>query len=205
MFTDSLRRWMLNTSTRQQVGVIAVLFIVLTGVSYLLFWQSRYETLLQYPIQLKALSQQQKDNRRQLGDFRRQQASWEAIQRKLGQTLARMTKVHDASAWVKQIELAAAEQHIRIRHIVWKKPQQRYGHHADVFEIRLSGLFPDILNFMQAIEHQSIGVVFQPVLWKRESPQQRRIEVVATGYFYQQTTEQSKGHYIKGHDQHESK
>ncbi len=205
MFTDSLRRWMLNASTLQHVGIIAVVFVVLTGFSYLLFWQSRYQVLLQYPTHLNALSQQQEMNAQQLHDFHRQQAGWDAIQHKLEQTMARMTRIPDSSAWVKQIEQVAAQQHIRLRHIVWKTPQQLYGYDADVFEIRLSGLFPDILNFMRAIEQQSVGVVFQPIRWKRESPLQRGIEVVATGFLYQLKAGHSIGHHTEGHDQHESK
>ncbi|KUJ00745.1 type 4a pilus biogenesis protein PilO [Vibrio sp. MEBiC08052] len=205
MFTDFLQRRMLNASILQQVGMVAGLFVVLTGVSYPLFWQSRYDMLLQYQSHLNALSQQQEMNRQQLHDFRRQQADWEAIQYQLVQTMAQVTKVRDSSAWVKQVEQVAEQQHIRIRHIVWKTPQQLYGHDADTFEIRLSGLFPDILNFMRTIAHQSVGVVFQPIRWKRVSPQQRRIEVVATGFLYQLKTDHSKDHHIKGHDQHESK
>ncbi|ASA56053.1 type 4a pilus biogenesis protein PilO [Vibrio gazogenes] len=205
MSTDSLRRWMLNASTLQHVGIMAVLFVVLTGVSYLWFWQSRYQVLRQYPTHLNALSQQQKVNAQQLDDFHRQQVGWDAIQHKLVRTMTRLTPVPDSSAWVKQIEQVAAQQHIRLRHIVWKTPQQLYGYDADVFEIRLSGLFPDILNFMRAIEQQSVGVVFQPIDWKRESPLQRGIEVVATGFLYQLKADRNIGHHTEGHDQHESK
>ncbi|SIO93598.1 type 4a pilus biogenesis protein PilO [Vibrio spartinae] len=200
MFTDSLRRWLLNAAMPQQVGIMAVLFVILTGASYLLFWQSRYQVLLQYPTRLNVLSQQQEMNKQQLYDFRQQQAGWDAIQYKLEQTMARMTKVPDSSAWVKQIEQVAAQQHIRLRHIVWKTPQQRDGHDADVFEIRLSGLFPDILKFMRAIGQQSVGVVLQPIRWKRESPLQRRIEVVATGFLYRLKADHSKGHHTEGYE-----
>ncbi|WP_077336307.1 type 4a pilus biogenesis protein PilO [Vibrio ruber] len=204
MLTDALRRWMLNASIRQLVGVMVTLVVVSVGISYLLFWQSRYDSLRQYPTHLNALSQQREMNRQQLDHFRQRQVGWDAQQDKLEQTMARLTKVRDSAVWIKQIDQVAEQQHIRIRHIVWQKPQQLYGLDADVFEIRLSGLFPDILRFMQAIG-QSAEVVFQPIHWKRISPHQRHIEVVATGFLYQLKIERNISRHTKGHDQYESK
>ncbi|MDW6002738.1 hypothetical protein [Vibrio mangrovi] len=200
MTSDALWRLILHASPLQQGGLIIVLVITLSGASYPLFWHGRYEVLQQYQIRLNELAQQQEAFRQQIHHFREQEDDWHALRQKLVQKMSEVIGEHDSSAWVKRIEQLAEHNHVRIRHFVWKKPTRQFGNMADIFEIRLSGVFPDIRNFIGAIEQQTPQVIFQPVIWKRISFKQNRIEVSATGYIPGKPQDQNKGT-----DDHESK